>query len=100
MLDDEPAHGGYNALLAGCPTREVLNALSGKWVGLVVVALTDGALRYSETARTVEGVSQKMLSQALRLLERNGMVSRTGTPSTPIRVDPHPRRPSSASTTS
>jgi DNA-binding HxlR family transcriptional regulator len=87
ILGDAPANGGYNAMLAGCPTREVLNALSDKWVGLVIVSLADGALRYSEIARTVEGVSQKMLSQTLRSLERNGMITRTVTPSTPIRVD-------------
>ncbi len=86
-LENSPTNSAYNALLAGCPTREVLNALSDKWVGLVVVSLADGALRYSEIARTVEGVSQKMLSQTLRSLERNGMITRTVTPSTPIRVD-------------
>jgi DNA-binding HxlR family transcriptional regulator len=77
----------YNALLAGCPTREVLDALSDKWVGLVIVSLGDGPRRYSGIARTVEGVSQKMLSQTLRGLERNGMVTRTVTPSVPVRVD-------------
>ena len=86
-LENSPTNSAYNALLAGCPTREVLNALSDKWVGLVVVSLADGALRYSGIARTVEGVSQKMLSQTLRSLERNGMITRTVTPSTPIRVD-------------
>jgi DNA-binding HxlR family transcriptional regulator len=77
----------YDALRSSCPTREVLNSLSDKWVGLVVVSLADGPLRYSRIAATVEGVSQKMLSQTLRSLERNGMVTRTVTPSVPVRVD-------------
>ncbi len=77
----------YDALRSSCPTREVLSSLSDKWVGLVVVALAGGAMRYSRIAATVEGVSQKMLSQTLRSLERNGMITRTVTPSIPVRVD-------------
>jgi DNA-binding HxlR family transcriptional regulator len=77
----------YNAYLAACPSRQVLDALSDKWVTLVLSALSEGPQRYSALARTIAGVSQKMLTQTLRMLERDGLVTRTITPSVPVRVD-------------
>jgi DNA-binding HxlR family transcriptional regulator len=81
------ARGAYNAYLAECPARQLLDTLSSKWVSLVLTALTDGPKRYSDLARIIAGVSQKMLTQTLRTLERDGMVSRTVTPSVPVRVE-------------
>jgi DNA-binding HxlR family transcriptional regulator len=77
----------YDAFLAGCPSRQLLDRLSDKWVTLVMAALAGGPARYSELARHIAGVSQKMLSQTLRELERDGLITRTVTPSVPIRVD-------------
>jgi DNA-binding HxlR family transcriptional regulator len=77
----------YNAYVAECPSRQVLDALSDKWVTLVLTALADGPLRYSELSRRIAGVSQKMLTQTLRTLERDGLVTRKITPSVPVRVD-------------
>jgi DNA-binding HxlR family transcriptional regulator len=77
----------YNAYIAECPTRELLGTLSSKWVTLVVTALADGPKRYSELSRRIAGVSQKMLTQTLRALERDGLVERSITPSVPVRVD-------------
>ena len=77
----------YNANLAECPGHEVLAALSDKWVTLIVSALADGPLRHSELARVVAGATQKMLTQTLRTLERDGLVTRTVTASVPVRVD-------------
>jgi DNA-binding HxlR family transcriptional regulator len=77
----------YNANLAECPGHEVLAALSDKWLTLVVSALADGPLRHSELARIIAGASQKMLTQTLRKLERDGLVVRTVTASVPPRVD-------------
>jgi DNA-binding HxlR family transcriptional regulator len=77
----------YNANLAECAGHEVLSALSDKWLTLVVSALADGPLRHSELARIVAGASQKMLTQTLRKLERDGLVARTVTASVPPRVD-------------
>lgn len=77
----------YNAMLAACPTRQLLEVLSDKWVSLVLTALTDGPRRHGELRREIAGVSQKMLTQTLRGLERDGMVRRTVTPSVPTRVD-------------
>lgn len=77
----------YNANLKVCPGHQLLATLSDKWVTLVLSALADGPLRYSEISRVVAGASQKMLTQTLRKLERDGLVTRTVTPSVPVRVD-------------
>ncbi len=57
-----------------------------------VVALADGEQRYSEIARTIAGVSQKMLTQTLRNLERDGILIRSITPAVPVRVSDDARR--------
>lgn len=77
----------YNADLAACPGHELLGTLSDKWVTLVISALADGPRRHAELAGIVAGATQKMLTQTLRKLERDGLVGRTVTPSVPARVD-------------
>ena len=81
------ARVAYDAFLAACPTRKLLDRLSDKWVCLVLTALADGRKRYGDLTRIIAGVSQKMLTQTLRSLERDGMITRTVTPSVPVRVD-------------
>jgi len=81
------ARSEYDAFLAACPSRQVLDRISDKWVTLILVALAGGPLRYSDLCRVIAGVSQKMLTQTLRTLERDGLVSRTMTPAVPVRVD-------------
>ncbi|GAA4603017.1 helix-turn-helix domain-containing protein [Actinoallomurus liliacearum] len=81
------ARAAFDAYLATCPARELLDRISDKWVTLILNALADGPRRYSDLGRTIAGVSQKMLTQTLRTLERDGMVTRTVTPSVPVRVD-------------
>jgi DNA-binding HxlR family transcriptional regulator len=83
----ERARTEYDAFLAACPSRQLLDRLSDKWVALVLQALQGGPQRYNAIARTVAGVSQKMLTQTLRTLERDGLATRTVTPSVPVRVD-------------
>jgi DNA-binding HxlR family transcriptional regulator len=77
----------YDAYLAECPARQLLDRIADKWVSLAVNALADGPQRYSELQRRLASVSQKMLTQTLRHLERDGLVSRTVTPSVPVRVE-------------
>ncbi|WP_033258492.1 MULTISPECIES: helix-turn-helix domain-containing protein [Kitasatospora] len=77
----------YDAYLAECPARQLLDRISDKWVSLLLNALADGPQRYSELHRTVAGVSQKMLTQTLRTLERDGLLTRTVTAAVPVRVD-------------
>ncbi|MGW3206612.1 winged helix-turn-helix transcriptional regulator [Streptomyces sp. NPDC001135] len=83
----EQARADYDAFLRECPTNQLLGRLSDKWVSLVVAALSAGPQRYSDLGRRIAGVSPKMLTQTLRALERDGIVSRTVTPSVPVRVD-------------
>jgi DNA-binding HxlR family transcriptional regulator len=77
----------YDAFLAVCPTRQVMATVGGKWAALLVTALRDGPRRHGELRATVAGVSQKMLTQTLRELERDGLVRRTVTAEVPVRVD-------------
>jgi DNA-binding HxlR family transcriptional regulator len=77
----------YNAYLSECPSHRLLASLSDKWVTLVLSALGERDGRYSDLSRKIPGVSQKMLTQTLRTLERDGLVSRAVTPSVPVRVD-------------
>lgn len=83
----EQARVEYDAFLKGCPTNQLLDRISDKWVSLVVSALALGPLRYSDLGRKIAGVSPKMLTQTLRSLERDGLLTRTVTPSVPVRVD-------------
>jgi DNA-binding HxlR family transcriptional regulator len=76
----------YDAFMADCPSRQLLDRLSDKWVTLVLCALEDEPQRYSQLARTIAGVSQKMLTQTLRSLERDGMLTRTVTATVPVTV--------------
>jgi DNA-binding HxlR family transcriptional regulator len=89
----------YDAFLANCPSRQVLDRISDKWVALVLAALgSEGPqpgqdcageprpMRYSELSRRLAGVSQKMLTQTLRYLERDGLLTRTVTPTVPVTV--------------
>lgn len=77
----------YNAFMAACPTRQVMATIGDKWAALVVTALADGSRRHGELRTRIAGASQKMLTQTLRVLERDGLVTRTVTPSVPVRVD-------------
>ncbi len=77
----------FDAYLASCPSRQLLDVIANKWVCLVLTALADGPKRHSELRRAIVGVSQKMLTQTLRELERDGLLTRTVTASVPVRVD-------------
>lgn len=67
--------------------RDVLNRVGDKWSVLVVALLGDGPRRFSELRRSIEGISQRMLTLTLRGLERDGLVTRTIFPTIPPRVD-------------
>ncbi|MFD5175157.1 winged helix-turn-helix transcriptional regulator [Nocardia sp. NPDC058379] len=81
------AGAAYNAYVAECPARQLLDRIGDKWVSLAINALADGPLRYSEVNQRLAGVSQKMLTQTLRNLERDGLLTRTVLPEVPVRVD-------------
>ncbi|WP_127792019.1 helix-turn-helix domain-containing protein [Agromyces sp. LHK192] len=67
--------------------REVLSRVGDKWSLLVIGALHDGALRFTELQRRIDGISHRMLTQTLRSLERDGLVSRTAYAEIPPRVE-------------
>ncbi|SEE04334.1 DNA-binding transcriptional regulator, HxlR family [Arthrobacter alpinus] len=81
---NEPMWDPYDR---NCPSRQVLDRIGDRWSVLVVGALAHGPLRFSALAKTVDGVSQKMLTQTLRGLERDGLVARTMYAQIPPRVD-------------
>ncbi len=70
-----------------CPTRMVLTRISDKWAVLILGVLQDEPTRFNQLRREIEGVSQKVLSQTLRKLERDGLVLRTVIPTTPVAVE-------------
>tara|TARA_R110002020_G_scaffold110733_1_gene255799 strand:- start:133 stop:528 length:396 start_codon:yes stop_codon:yes gene_type:complete len=69
------------------PLADVLGRIGTRWTIYVIIALTQGPMRFSEVKRQVAGISQKMLTQTLRDLEADGLVTRTVTPIIPPRVD-------------
>ncbi len=70
-----------------CPVRDVLDGIGDKWTILVLTGLKAQSLRFSQLRRQIPDVSQRMLTQTLRKLERDGIVTRSVTPSIPPRVD-------------
>jgi DNA-binding HxlR family transcriptional regulator len=79
-----PAPNIYDS---NCPTRLVLDRIADKWTVLVIGQLADGTLRFNELKRRVSGITQKMLTQTLKGLERDGMVHRKIYASVPPKVE-------------
>ncbi|MCM5552666.1 helix-turn-helix domain-containing protein [Pleomorphomonas sp. NRK KF1] len=77
----------YDVFDDRCPTRMVLDRLADKWALLVLDRLQSGPVRFNHLRREIRGLSQKVLSQTLKRLERDGLVKRTVHPTVPIRVD-------------
>ena len=77
----------YDVYSEACPTRLVLDRLADKWVTLVLVRLADRPLRFNQLRREIEGVSQKVLSQTLKRLERDGLIARQAFPTVPVTVE-------------
>ena len=76
-----------NVLSAQCPTRQVLDLIADKWTTLVIYLLARGRQRYGDLHRQIGGISQKMLTQTLRKLERDGLVHRHVYPEVPPRTE-------------
>jgi DNA-binding HxlR family transcriptional regulator len=70
-----------------CPSRVVLDRIADKWTALIIQVLANGTQRYAELRRTIGGISQKMLTQTLRSLERDGLVVRKVHPVVPPKVE-------------
>jgi DNA-binding HxlR family transcriptional regulator len=88
VRDEETALLDPVVIQAGCRSvSEMLARIGDKWSILIVMILASGPRRFNELKRLVDGISQRMLTLTLRNLERDGMVTRTVTPSIPPRVD-------------
>lgn len=72
---------------ADCPFRVLFDQIADKWSMMVLAVLDSGPLRFNAIKRRLEGVTQKALTQCLRRLERNGLISRRMLPLSPIAVE-------------
>lgn len=70
-----------------CPVRDVLDSVGGKWTSLMILGLADGPRRFSQLRRFIPDISQRMLTQTLRDLQRDGYLTRTVYPTQPPSVE-------------
>ena len=78
---------GYDVYDSECPARAVLDHVGDKWALLVLHRLGQGPVRFNALRRDISGLSQKVLSQVLKRLERDGLISRTVFPTVPVTVE-------------
>ena len=76
-----------NAYSADCATRQILDRVGDKWAVLILLLLRNEPMRFNQLRRAIEGISQKMLAQVLRSLERDGLVKRRVIPTVPVTVE-------------
>ena len=76
-----------NAYAANCPTRQILDRVGDKWAVLILLLVRDEPMRFNQLRRTIEGISQKMLSQVLKSLERDGLIKRRVIATVPVTVE-------------
>lgn len=70
-----------------CPTRQILDRIGDKWATLILLMLAQGPRRFNDLRRRIGGISQKMLSQTLKSLERDGLVHRSAFATVPVTVE-------------
>lgn len=87
MCGDDPAVAAFDVFAKDCPSRGTLEHVTGRWGSLTLGALYEDTLRFNELRRKVDGVSEKMLSQTLQALERDGLVIRDAQPTNPPHVE-------------
>jgi DNA-binding HxlR family transcriptional regulator len=83
----QKASGSPSVMDAQCPSRLVLDRIADKWTALIIQILARGTMRYAALQREIGGISQKMLTQTLRTLERDGLVQRKVHPVVPPKVE-------------
>ena len=76
-----------NAYSAACPTRQILDRVGDKWAVLILLLLRQEPVRFNRLRRAIEGISQKMLSQVLKSLERDGLIRRRAIATVPVTVE-------------
>jgi DNA-binding HxlR family transcriptional regulator len=83
-METEPPWNPYSA---SCPTRVVLDRIADKWTVLILGLLVERPRRFNQLRKSIEGLSQKVLTQVLRGLEADGMLTRTVFPTVPVTVE-------------
>jgi DNA-binding HxlR family transcriptional regulator len=76
-----------NVYEENCPTRIVLDHIADKWTALILWKLTNGPIRFNQLRRDIQGISQKVLSQTLKQLERDGLINRQAFATVPVTVE-------------
>lgn len=76
-----------NVYEENCPTRMILDHIADKWTALILWRLTDGPVRFNQLRRDVQGISQKVLSQTLKQMERDGLIDRQAFATVPVTVE-------------
>jgi DNA-binding HxlR family transcriptional regulator len=86
-LENDVAEAQQKVFRADCSSRLLLEQIADKWSVLILAALCPQPLRFNEIRRRLDGITQKALTQALRRLERNGIVARRVIPSSQVAVE-------------
>src|ERR1700752_496749 len=92
LSSTSPDHSGVtamkpNAYSADCPTRQILDRVGDKWAVLILLLIHEEKMRFNALRRAIEGISQKMLSQVLKSLERDGLIRRRAIATVPVTVE-------------
>ena len=90
-IPSDPSADSSTVFSQACPSRQALELVASKWALLVIPALADGPVRNNELMRKIEGISQKMLTQTLKELVRNGLVLRADHQTCLLYTSPSPR---------
>lgn len=85
--DSASADARFDIMVKACPTRQVMTQIGGRWSLLIISALEYRALRFNQLKKTIDGISQKVLTQNLRALERDGIVARRVFNTNPVTVE-------------
>ena len=76
-----------NIFIQACPSREIFSRISGKWTIMILLCLEKAPKRFNELKKTIDGISQKVLTENLRSLERDGLILRKVICFRPIKVE-------------
>lgn len=86
-MSDNPHELPIQCFSADCPSRSLFDQISDKWSMMVLITLEERPVRFNAIKRRLEGITQKALTQCLRRLERNGLLTRHVIPVSPIAVE-------------
>ena len=85
VVEERPR--AYDVMAASCPSRTVLHSIGARWTLFVIVALNDGPMRFNQLKTRVQGITPKVLTETLRMLQTDGLITRTAYDEQPPRVE-------------